>query len=106
LLGAACLTACAAPLEMNGFKVDRHDWQQESPNVLTRASFDMKCAKDKLELTVLAVDLARHPGFGAGEAVSQMGVTGCGQTMVYVWTPSGWVANIESHDAKPSPPAR
>jgi hypothetical protein len=52
----------------------------------------MKCPKDQLQVTVLQVgDIL---GFGGGHNATQVGVTGCNQSVVYVWTPSGWVANV------------
>jgi hypothetical protein len=55
--------------------------------VTARASFELSCPQDQLELTVLSTE-------GARKLANQIGVTGCGQKVVYVyfsstdtWTP-------------------
>jgi hypothetical protein len=98
LLALAGATACAAPVEMNGFKVNAFAWKNAQEAVVPRASFDMKCPREQLQLTVLHAT----EDFGGG-APTQLGVTGCGQSAVYVQTfGSGWVANSSGPDAKPA----
>ena len=56
--------------------------------VSSRAAFDLSCPKDELDLTVLATS-------GARKLASQIGVTGCGNKVVYVYFAStdSWVAD-------------
>ena len=46
--------------------------------VTARASFELSCPRDQLELTVLSTE-------GARKLANQIGVTGCGQKVVYVY---------------------
>jgi hypothetical protein len=88
------------PVEADGFKLNAEQWQIDKEKLTTRAAFDTKCPKDQLKLTVLVAD----PGlqFSGGGEASQVGVTACGQSVTYVHSPSGWVANAQS-EAKPTP---
>jgi hypothetical protein len=95
----ASTAACAAPVQVNGFKLDAFAWKEAQEAVMPRASFDLKCPNDQLQLTVLHTTAG---GLGGGGFPSQLGVTGCGQSAVYVATPSGWIANSSGPDAKPS----
>jgi hypothetical protein len=90
----ASITACAAPTQVNGFKINAFLWKDAQEKVASRATFDMKCPKPQLELTVLQV--GANTDFTGGKDPTQVGVTGCGQSIVYVETPSGWVANAMS----------
>jgi hypothetical protein len=56
--------------------------------VTSRASFELSCPQDELELTVLSTE-------GARKLASQIGVTGCGQKVVYVYFSSTdtWTAD-------------
>ena len=56
--------------------------------VSSRAAFDLSCPKEELALTVLATS-------GARKLASQIGVTGCGNKVVYVYFAStdSWVAD-------------
>ena len=63
-----------------------HD-KRAMKTVTARASFELSCPQDQLELTVLSTE-------GARKLANQIGVTGCGQKVVYVyfsstdtWTP-------------------
>lgn len=64
-----------------------HD-KRAMKTVTSRASFDLSCAQDELELTVLATS-------GARKLASQIGVTGCGNKVVYVYFAStdSWIAD-------------
>jgi hypothetical protein len=98
MISALSLVAAAACLSMpttqvNGFKITEVNWAAAQKDVPTRAEFDLKCPKDQLQLKLLAVDDRLY-------YATQIGVTGCGQSVVYVDTGSGWVANAMS-DAKP-----
>jgi len=63
-----------------------HD-KRAMKTVTARASSELSCPQDQLELTVLSTE-------GARKLANQIGVTGCGQKVVYVyfsstdtWTP-------------------
>ena len=51
---------------------------------LERASFDLDCPKEQLNVVTL------------GKHTMQVGVTGCGKRAVYVGTNRGWVLNSET----------
>jgi hypothetical protein len=72
---ATLLVACA------------HD-KRAMRTVTSRASFDLSCPQDELELTILATS-------GARRLASQIGVTGCGNKVVYVYFSStdSWIAD-------------
>jgi hypothetical protein len=56
--------------------------------ITSRASFDLSCPEDELELKVLATE-------GARKLASQIGVTGCGKKTVYIYFASSdtWIAD-------------
>ena len=54
-----------------------HD-KRAMKTVTARASFELSCPQDELQLTVLAIE-------GARKLANQIGVTGCGQKAVYVY---------------------
>ena len=56
--------------------------------ITSRASFDLSCPEDELELKVLATE-------GARKLASQIGVTGCGKKAVYIYFASSdtWIAD-------------
>lgn len=56
--------------------------------VTSRASFDLGCPADELELLVLSTE-------GARKVANQIGVTGCGKQAVYVYFSSSdtWIAD-------------
>jgi hypothetical protein len=64
-----------------------HD-KRAMKTVTSRASFDLSCPQDELELTILATS-------GARSLASQIGVTGCGNKVVYVYFAStdSWIAD-------------
>jgi len=64
-----------------------HD-KRAMKTVTARASFELSCPQDELELTVLSTE-------GARKLASQIGVTGCGQKVVYVYFSSTdtWTAD-------------
>jgi hypothetical protein len=60
-------------------------------DIRTRAAFEMRCDAAGLKFTPLGV----VEGYGY---VTQYGVDGCGQRLVYVRAPTGvWVLNTASH---------
>jgi hypothetical protein len=99
-LTLACAAACAAPEAVNGFKVNAMEWTEAQGKVASRAAFEMKCSRDQLQLTV--VQVGDGVDFSGGHVPEQVGVTGCGQSAVYVRSPAGWLANSSSQDSKPS----
>lgn len=68
LVSAMAVTLCVAC---------GHD-KRAMKTVTSRASFELSCPQDELELTVLSTE-------GARKLASQIGVTGCGQKVVYVY---------------------
>ena len=59
---------------------------------LERASFEMQCPKEQLQVKGLTADLDHEVKPG-----DQVGVTGCGKRLVYVLNPSGgWLLNSQS----------
>lgn len=90
-LGAS-LTGCAT-LQSGGFTVDQSSTEHAFEVVKNRASFELECPKDKIELTVLNVE-------GIPARAVQIGVSGCGHKAVYVSSYSGWVMNSEGGKAK------
>jgi hypothetical protein len=64
-----------------------HD-KRAMKTITSRASFDLTCPEDELELKVLATE-------GARKLASQIGVTGCGKKAVYIYFASSdtWIAD-------------
>jgi len=64
-----------------------HD-KRAMKTITARASFELSCPQDELELTVLSTE-------GARKLANQIGVTGCGQKVVYVYFSSTdtWTAD-------------
>ena len=88
------LSGCATMIMRDGFELLKENWVANEREIISRASFELSCAPDKLTLQVLA-DMQ-----GANVA-SQVGVTGCDRKVVYV-KPYGsgtWVMN-SSNEAK------
>lgn len=95
VIGAA-LVGCAAPVEVGGFHVNKEHMDASFAKVKARAAFDMGCPAEKLQLTILDV----MQGGTMGDAVRQIGVTGCEHKGVYVLASNGaWVLN--SSDGAP-----
>jgi hypothetical protein len=61
---------------------------------LDRASFELRCPREKLTLHELNARLDDR--ILVVEGGTQVGVSGCGHRAVYVWTSSGWMLNSES----------
>lgn len=70
-------------------------WEGDQAHLKQRASYELKCPKEKLALTLL--DSAGTPGL---EIARQVGVDGCGHRLVYVSTPAGWVLDSSSGEAR------
>jgi len=67
--------------------------QHFNQHALDRASFELQCPREQLQVIGLNADLDRQVGPG-----NQVGVSGCSRRAVYVLTPyAGWVLNSESH---------
>ena len=67
-------------------------------HALDRASFEMQCSKERLQITGLNAGLDRQVGIG-----NQVGVSGCGQQAVYVLTSNGWILNSHEGDRGSQP---
>ncbi len=83
---AATLCGCAT-VKVGGFTLGQGRWDSDAAVVKKRAAFEMQCPEPQLELTVLAV-------YSGTITAQQVGVTGCGQRLVYVNSSSyyndGW----------------
>lgn len=66
-------------------------------DALSRATFELNCPQDQLQMTVLNGNPDSHPLAGAS-----VGVEGCGKKGVYVYTGNGWVLNGLSESAADS----
>jgi len=76
------MLCCCAPTVRESFQRD----------ALARASYEMRCPADQLQITGLNKGLDETLING-----EQVGVDGCGQRVVYVNVyPTGWVANTQS----------
>ena len=93
VLLAGALVGCATLVTIDGFQVDQEMVNKYFPQVKSRGSFDMKCPETQLSLKILAASERGMP--------QQVGVSGCGRDLTYVYTVSGgFVLNSESGAAK------
>jgi hypothetical protein len=88
LLPFALLLSSCATIQSGGFTVREGFTEDAFEKVKGRATFDLDCPKEKLELVVLGTGLAL-----GGDVPTQIGASGCGHKAVYVMTPSGWLMN-------------
>jgi len=85
------------PLVVNGYTLNPDPWLEDRQKIAQRASFDLNCPAEQLELSVLAVG---GNGMWFDDWATQVGAAGCDQRAVYVRTNQGWLANIAGADAK------
>ena len=88
---------CGPSIVIDGFKLDQSQYNLDRAQLMKRASFDLNCSEDKLQVKVIdAIGDTNH------EQMKQVGVSGCDQRATYVNTfdATGWVMN--THGAKPS----
>jgi hypothetical protein len=85
------LSGCTATVQVGGHEVEKALWERAQANVQERASFELKCPKEQLKLTLLTAAYG-YP--------KQIGVDGCGHRLVYVASHSGWVLNSSDGQAK------
>ena len=91
------LTSCLASVQSGAFKVHKGTFEDDSAKVRERATFEMDCPKDQIELVVLDVSTDLYNN----NYPKQIGATGCGKKAIYVRTgSSGWVMNTESNGPK------
>lgn len=88
------LSGCYKYIQHSGKEVLEFAWEEEASSVRSRAAFDMQCPKEELSLTLLEVNEGR-PAYPR-----QIGVRGCGEQTVYVWTHSGWILNNQGKTAQ------
>ena len=82
-------TGCATTVVVDGHRMNAGCWQRDEAEIRQRASFDLECDESDLELVVMST---RNRCVKDG--ATQIGVRGCDQSAVYVWTyDSGWVMN-------------
>jgi hypothetical protein len=88
------MCGCGGEMIQSGaFRVYRARAEFDFEEVRNRASFELRCPREQIDLVVLNV---HDPVLDPHEA-SQMGATGCGQRAVYVLSPrSGWVLDSTS----------
>lgn len=80
--------ACSRHIVVDGFNVHEGRWNRERPALVQRASFDMDCPADQIEVTVLSA---------RSRFVLQAAVNGCGRRAVYDNGFDGvWVAELRS----------
>lgn len=91
------LVAGCATVKVGDYTMQQSSWDQAQTEVKERASFELKCPKEQLKLTLLA---ALYPVDTHGNLPKQIGVDGCGHRLVYVVSHSGWVLNSSDGDAK------
>jgi hypothetical protein len=79
-------------MQSGAFTVHKGSTEEAFAQVRSRAEFELKCAKDRIDLVVLGVrsDLYNN------NYPNQIGATGCGHKAVYVETHAGWVMNTET----------
>ena len=77
-------------MRVDQFDLDKEDWNQQRVDILSRASFELRCAAEKLVVTVL---VSNSNGYAM-----QVGVDGCDHRLVYVRNQLGW--NLNSSDAE------
>ena len=94
LLSAGCLFKT---VDVAGYNLDKDGWENAQTEVRQRASFELRCPKEQLQLTLLAA-------FGPHEVkmnvAKQIGVDGCGHRLVYVDANGSWVLNSSDGEAK------
>jgi hypothetical protein len=85
------LPSCAATVQSGGFTIGKDNQENAFEAVKARATFELECPKEKLELVVLATEVG---GWGSAPYATQIGASGCSHKAVYVRTLSGgWAAN-------------
>jgi hypothetical protein len=89
------LPSCLPSLQSGEFTVDKGMTESAFRTVRGRASFELECPADKLELVVLGT----NPVKWMPDRATQIGVTGCGRRGVYVPGGNGWVLNSASTKA-------
>ncbi len=94
LLSTGCLFRT---VEVEGYNLDKDGWENAQAEVRQRASFELRCPKEQLKLTLLA---AMGPHDVKMNAAKQIGVDGCGHRLVYVDANGSWVLNSSDGEAK------
>lgn len=74
-VAALVLVGCAATMQVNGYPLDAEEWRYNADVIRRQAAFDLSCAYQSIELTVLRVD---------GDAATNVGATGCAKRTRYV----------------------
>lgn len=90
---ALSLSGCLATVTRDGFVLYERDTTLSIETVKRRASFEMSCAPEQLTVVVLNT----YPG---GDMANQVGVSGCGQKLVYMRLPgNNWALNGQTAKA-------
>jgi hypothetical protein len=89
LVVAPLLAGCAATVQVGGRSMHQGRWLDDSGEIRGRASFEMKCPAERLELVPISVSNGEVYGIA-----QQIGVSGCERRSVYVkLRGGGWVLN-------------
>lgn len=92
--------AACATVEVNGVKLDEGQWKKDSAEIRQRASFEMQCEAERIELRVL--NSGGHPTIA-----KTVGVTGCDKQGVYKLVfGTGWVLNSSANGSDKNTAAR
>jgi hypothetical protein len=85
-------SSCVAAIQVGGFRLDKAYWERDQAQIRSRASFDLHCSADQIELVPLST--YSHTDWYA----NTVGVKACGQQVVYLRPDLGrgtWVLNSE-----------
>lgn len=96
LLSLLLLAGCAT-VQVGEYNLLKESWDNDQVAVRERASFELKCPKETLHLTVLA---GVYPAGSGSNRAKQIGVDGCEHRIIYVGTPEGWVLNSSDTEKK------
>jgi hypothetical protein len=92
-LATLLLAGCASTMQ-NGFDLEAGGWDHDQKDLRARAAFELRCAPETLQLTVLKTNESSK-----WAAAQQVGVEGCGHRLVYV-RDNGWVLNSSDGQGK------
>jgi hypothetical protein len=88
---AAPLAAGCATIEYGGFFLEKSDAEWAFDQVRNRATFELHCPREKIELVVLNSLSGLRGTKRNPTSAQQIGASGCEQRAVYVASHSGWV---------------
>lgn len=88
-------------VNVEGHSLMQETWERDSKEILSRAAFELHCAQEALQLSILAT----YDSKSKFDVAKQVGVTGCGHRLVYVASHEAggqvsWVLNSSDGEAK------